>query len=614
MRQRLWENWRRFIEEGDLDERTRADKEGVVLDDALTKLAAYAADSDDRAPTSHIHFTDINKLGINPKSPYDTPLGIYTYPNTNYIRRLFRRGKLPFAQERKYIVVAKAREGKNIIFHLGDDETISQSEYEEMLDKLGSDALAAANPQLGSLASLNSEMNAIKHGTAFNLNREAKNEVYGKLEAASPTAERWLTTKEGRPNDDGLSRAIADRIIGDYLTYPFKETRTVDQIEKDLRAYDDYWDINNVGDAIITEEDRKVMMELLTVLDDRIEEAVGLTQKANLKANKGESDAYLMQKYSKIFQEAKKGSNFQHRFGYIWNLTRLLSQGDTSKSQAKGKAMIAWRRLLVQLGIDGVVDAAGEGLIHPSEKVQGVFFSKGILDKVEVIPNTQTPDAINRREGAKEKLATEKRTMEVWKDLTGLAKLPRGSKLNRALLVKTVTDALYTKIYKAEYEHLYSSDGSTAEQVFDYDFRLLMRLWAEGYKAKQQLKDRLADFESPPEELKARLTLLKDADAVVETALAIEYYNYIFASNDGPLGEIDRKIKELQELDFLTQEEKYGFYNELAGDIIIAVQSAEEGKLPAREMLRIIHKESDRILADLAELEAVAKSAKSKEP
>jgi len=609
MRQRLWENWRRFIEEGDLDERTRADKEGVVLDDALTKLAAYAADSDDRAPTSQIHFTDINKLGINPKSPYDTPLGIYTYPNTNYIRRLFRRGKLPFAQERKYIVVAKVREGKNIIFHLGDDETISQSEYEEMLDKLGSDALAAANPQLGSLASLNSEMNAIKHGTAFDLNREAKNEVYGKLEAASPTAERWLTTKEGRPNDDGLSRAIADRIIGDYLTYPFKETRTVDQIEKDLRAYDDYWDINNVGDAMITEEDRKVMMELLTVLDDRIEEAVGLTQKGNLKANKGESDAYLMQKYSKIFQEAKKGSNFQHRFGYIWNLTRLLSQGDTSKSQAKGKAMIAWRRLLVQLGIDGVVDAAGEGLIHPSEKVQGVFFSKAILEKLEVIPNTQTPDAINRREGAKEKLAQEKRTMEMWKDLTGLAKLPRGSKLNRALLAKTAMDALYTKVYKAEDE-----DGQSTEQAFDYDFRLLMRLWAEGYKAKQHLKDRLADFESPPEQLKMRLTLLKDADAVVETALAIEYYNYIFASNDGPLGQIKRKIKELEELDFLTQEEKYGFYNELAGDIIIAVQSAEQGKIPAREMLRIIHKESDRILADLAELEAVAKSAKSKEP
>ena len=609
MRQRLWENWRRFIEEGDLDERTRADKEGVVLDDALTKLAAYAAGSDDRAPTSQIHFTDINKLGINPKSPYDTPLGIYTYPNTNYIRRLFRRGKLPFAQERKYIVVAKVREGKNIIFHLGDDETISQSEYEEMLDKLGSDALAAANPQLGSLASLNSEMNAIKHGTAFNLNREAKNEVYGKLEAASPTAERWLTTKEGRPNDDGLSRAIADRIIGDYLTYPFKETRTVDQIEKDLRAYDDYWDINNVGDAMITEEDRKVMMELLTVLDDRIEEAVGLTQKGNLKANKGESDAYLMQKYSKIFQEAKKGSNFQHRFGYIWNLTRLLSQGDTSKSQAKGKAMIAWRRLLVQLGIDGVVDAAGEGLIHPSEKVQGVFFSKAILEKLEVIPNTQTPDAINRREGAKEKLAQEKRTMEMWKDLTGLAKLPRGSKLNRALLAKTAMDALYTKVYKAEDE-----DGQSTEQAFDYDFRLLMRLWAEGYKAKQHLKDRLADFESPPEQLKMRLTLLKDADAVVETALAIEYYNYIFASNDGPLGQIKRKIKELEELDFLTQEEKYGFYNELAGDIIIAVQSAEQGKIPAREMLRIIHKESDRILADLAELEAVAKSAKSKEP
>ena len=62
----------------------------------------------------------------------------------------------------------------------------------------------------------------------------------------------------------------------------------------------------------------------------------------------------------------------------------------------------AWRTLLQnKLGIDGVVDAAGEGLVHTKERIQGVFFSRDVIEQVETLRNTETPDAINRREAYK---------------------------------------------------------------------------------------------------------------------------------------------------------------------------------------------------------------------
>lgn len=47
--------------------------------------------------------TEINKLGINPKSVYNTPLGIYSYPFSEQYKALLKTGKLPFATDKKYI-------------------------------------------------------------------------------------------------------------------------------------------------------------------------------------------------------------------------------------------------------------------------------------------------------------------------------------------------------------------------------------------------------------------------------------------------------------------------------------------------------------------------------
>lgn len=70
--------------------------------DARDALAPYRND-----PNIYISYTDVPKIGINPQSPYNTPLGVYAYP----LREMWpsvEKHQVPFAAERPYINVIRA--------------------------------------------------------------------------------------------------------------------------------------------------------------------------------------------------------------------------------------------------------------------------------------------------------------------------------------------------------------------------------------------------------------------------------------------------------------------------------------------------------------------------
>lgn len=72
-------------------------------------------------PDIYISFTDINKIGINPKSDYDSPNGIYTYP----LREMFKniqQDSIPYAGGRPYIYILE-RTSKNFVEDLYKDYT-----------------------------------------------------------------------------------------------------------------------------------------------------------------------------------------------------------------------------------------------------------------------------------------------------------------------------------------------------------------------------------------------------------------------------------------------------------------------------------------------------------
>mgnify|MGYP003979486677 CR=1 FL=1 len=87
------------------------------------------------------------------------------------------------------------------------------------------------------------------------------------------------------------------------------------------------------------------------------------------------------------FQKIKADSRHQSNFGILWNLTRI----------AAGEKPNTWSALMRWIGFDGAYDN-GDGIIHPMEPTQGVFFSKSALTVVETFPNKYTPEIIRTRE------------------------------------------------------------------------------------------------------------------------------------------------------------------------------------------------------------------------
>jgi hypothetical protein len=60
-----------------------------------------------------VSMTTMPKLGINPSSKYNTPLGIYFYPGSYYVEKkhssstIYKRGKLDFCDDSVYIQIFK---------------------------------------------------------------------------------------------------------------------------------------------------------------------------------------------------------------------------------------------------------------------------------------------------------------------------------------------------------------------------------------------------------------------------------------------------------------------------------------------------------------------------
>lgn len=88
-----------------------------------------------------VSFTDLPKLGINPQSRYNTPIGIYAYPAEYVIDKTTQYGdksstltmqSLPFAGGKPWANIFRARSGANII----NLQRLSEAEYNDYCEKL----------------------------------------------------------------------------------------------------------------------------------------------------------------------------------------------------------------------------------------------------------------------------------------------------------------------------------------------------------------------------------------------------------------------------------------------------------------------------------------------
>lgn len=81
-------------------------------------------------PSLYIHFTDVLKLGVNPKTVHSlTPLGIYTYPLDRIFIQL-EHNTVPYASTRKYIHLVRS------VGNMLDLGNVSKAQFDNLYDRM----------------------------------------------------------------------------------------------------------------------------------------------------------------------------------------------------------------------------------------------------------------------------------------------------------------------------------------------------------------------------------------------------------------------------------------------------------------------------------------------
>ena len=96
-------SWKKIVETASA---VRLDE---ALEDIVNTLQPYVAQDD-----VFVSFSDIPKLGINPRTDYNTPAGIYSYP-LKQMWPAIKSNTIPYAGERQYVLVFQPRSSDGIV-------------------------------------------------------------------------------------------------------------------------------------------------------------------------------------------------------------------------------------------------------------------------------------------------------------------------------------------------------------------------------------------------------------------------------------------------------------------------------------------------------------------
>jgi len=235
------------------------------------------------------------KVGINPKSTYNTPNGVYVYPLKEawerYSDRNAQRIKVPFAGHHPMIALLQAKSGSNII----DVSQISSKDYDRDYMKLAKMIIKS-----------------IKSGSKLS-------EAFG-WEYAKGVLE--LALKNSRDKSPG-------GIWWNMTRYTFFAILRFSQKSSSFFSSD---------------------VPAPTYKD----EVMAMMKDPNMKADFGD---------------------MTNRFPNI-----AVSKNTTKSSNV-------WTKVFLDLGVDGVTDKIGNGIIHPSEPMQGVIFNPRAYKVVESFYN-----------------------------------------------------------------------------------------------------------------------------------------------------------------------------------------------------------------------------------
>jgi len=296
---------------------------------------------------SDVYFSmrDINKLGINPNSKYDTPNGIYSYWLNVYEDKLASKKSIektvPFAGASPIVYIFKPKKGTNII-KLSEMDEAKTKEFIKMAFEKAPKFKTFFVEDVNELKKLERQKKRLeKIIKILEDDKEDLDEIFVNLSITFYYA-------------DEDEKEIFYKIFGfDLLKIkPFNISTIALRIKRLSWSYKRcndkvlsvYEDTNNK----LQEEKERLISN--SDIDDMVDKVW----------NKGKNEAKMMNKPSGIF------------WWFSWKVG-----GNPNK----------WNSFFRMLGVDGVNDDNGDGVIHKNEPFQCVFFDKTKLEVLEVVDN-----------------------------------------------------------------------------------------------------------------------------------------------------------------------------------------------------------------------------------
>ena len=406
-----------------IDEITRADKEGVELPTVAEELTKYISNPD--KPEYYMQFSYVNKLGINPSSKYNTPVGIYSYPITEYSLRSLMTGQIPFASDRTYIIVFKPRSDEGIIYNPdpgmgyagaipveGFTGGITRDEYFDFVKEIYSDDFVRSYSKkhmgktfrspMSWLRGAQRDVNVAKEGRITPSNKKMLKDIIVKVAAKNyPPLQPKMDVSE-------WYKHVVKQYTLEMLRAPFGKadrqaaTHAASRIYGTAAGYDlgrkpdpKRPTFGGKAERALKEAFTQLKEELIDIYIIRPETLEHRYSSAGPTFNQDPEqpwnnapDWFMDIAVSDAFKDAAASAKQPHYLGILWNLTREASHEDP----------IIWSSMLRKLGITGVVDANKGSVIHAAEPTQAVFFSRGDLELVEVFQNELSPYKVRQRE------------------------------------------------------------------------------------------------------------------------------------------------------------------------------------------------------------------------
>lgn len=344
----------------------------------------------------YMSYTAIDKLGINPRSGYNTPIGIYSYPIeadsvVGGIIAANDLSRVPYMGEAPYIWIFKPKSvdrGLIIRDYTGEDYDSDVDllyKYFRNADERISSAFDAIKESAQRDARINSAV-----GYLWNFTR-----ILGRILAGDETVSRY--TVETLPMGAYVkhSNEIAlvidvyndsdeyeiEYIDGETATVKFDSVTAIPKLDSDKyeKLFDQLYSIKSTDAARVNISNPNAKYELSPWVIYSFNSAYGIIKIKNV-----END-------ERRFITLDMLLNTNPRFKSL--VESIIVVEYKKESQRAKSAAVMWTHLLHRvLGYDYVDDSDGSGLIHANEPVQAVFFGSNVIDVVDRIRNPNSED------------------------------------------------------------------------------------------------------------------------------------------------------------------------------------------------------------------------------